>query len=609
MLPNNPGRCLYVRKRWAAVVVGLFLMGMGIAGEKVPAPRTDALGDPLPPGAIVRMGTTRFRFAATSIAYSPDGKMLAAGGADNQIRLFEATTGREIRRFAGHQPRTFSPQRDLKGAFDVLVGSVGKGNVTTIAFSPDGKTLASGGWDETIRLWNVATGKQLRRLDGHADGMVATVTFSPDGRFLASRGGNDGTVRLWDLASGRQLWVFDKIQRINPWRFNRDTALLFSPESKMLVVGDRQKILFLEIPSGKEIKRWEAHQVCTSLAISADGKLLASGGVDGKDKHSLRIWDVAAGKEIVRCSLPKDEPPISLAFSPDGKNLAAVVEEDDMHIFDVTNGKPKHRLKHYWASRVAYAPDCLTLVSVHGPAIRLWDSANGKERFVEIEGHQAAVSSVAVSPDGKILASGGENVRLWHAHTGKAIRRILSNGATVAFSPDAGTLASVGRDKLIHLWEVATGKEVSQLKGQGHQVRAVAFSPNGKMLASGDVQSTIRIWDLATSKEIHQMDMKSGTEHLALSFSPDGRTLACAGAWNDSSFLPGGLIKIQGVEMTAKQGNLVLLWDTTTGQEIRRFAGLKDKIKSVAFSPDARTLAAGSRDGRIALWDVATGKE
>ncbi|HKB37064.1 MAG TPA: WD40 repeat domain-containing protein, partial [Gemmataceae bacterium] len=139
---------------------------------------------------------------------------------------------------------------------------------------------------------------------------------------------------------------------------------------------------------------------------------------------------------------------------------------------------------------------------------------------------------------------------------------------------------------------------------------ALAYSVDGKALASGDGQATIRIWNLATSKETQVIDNKSIAESLSLVFSPDGKSLACAGAWNDSSFMPkGAVFKIQGVEVTRKEGNAVLLWDTTTGKEVRRFTGLNDKLKSVAFAPNGKTLAAAGSDGRVALWDVAGGAE
>jgi hypothetical protein len=169
---------------------------------------------------------------------------------------------------------------------------------------------------------------------------------------------------------------------------------------------------------------------------------------------------------------------------------------------------------------------------------------------------------------------------------------------------------------------VETGKQKAAFEGHKHALLSVAFSPNGKMIASGDVQSTVRIWSLA-GKELHSIDNQSGTEALSLVFSPDSKTLACAGAWNDSSFLPKagtvikingkeiklkGPISIQGITMSRKEGYFVLLWDTSTGKEIRRFAGLTDKIKCAGFSNDGKILAASSRDGRVCLWNAESGK-
>jgi WD40 repeat protein len=573
------------------------------------AVKNDLHGDPLPPGAVARLGTVRFRFDATSVAYSADGKLLALGGADNQIRLIDPASGKEVRRLAGHQPRTYQPARDPKNAVDLLVGNVGKGNVTTVAFSPNGKLLASGGWDETVRVWNVETGKEKFRLEGHENGMVAAVAISEDGKYLASRGGLDGTVILWDLQSGQQLNKFEKLSKVNPWRLNRSAGLAFSPDGKTLAVADAKVIRFFDTGKGKESATWDAHAIGLEIAYSADGKLLATSGIDGKDKHSIRIWSVADAKELRRCPLPKDEPPISLAFSPKGDQLAAVVEEDDAHIFDVETGKPLHRLKHYWASRLVYAPNGKSLVTVRGPVVRRWDPSNGKEIGLDMEGHQSGVSAVAISPDGKLVASAGETVRVWEA-TGKPVRSHPVSAAALAISPDGKTLATAGRDRVIHLWDLETGKEKTPLKGHKHGLLAVAFSPDGKYLASGDVQATVRIWDAAEGKELQVMDVKSIAEALSLAFSPDNKTLACAGAWNDSSFLPpGATLNIQGVEVTRKEGYAVLTWDVATGKEGQRFTGLREKIKSVAYTADGKTIAAASGDGRVALWDAANGKE
>jgi WD40 repeat protein len=573
--------------------------------------RTDLYGDPLPAGALARMGTVRFCYSATSIAYSPDGKVLAAGGADNHIRLYDAATGKEIRRLSGHQVRTFKSEEDSKGAVPFLVESVGEGNVTTLGFSPDGKTLASGGWDDMVRLWDVATGKELHKLDAHK-GMVARVVFAPDGKVLASRGGIDGVLRLWDAASGAELRKIEGLSRVNPWRFYREAALAFSVDFRAVVASTRKAIVFYDVASGKETRKLEGYRDCMYVAFSPDGKLLAAGGLDdaGKEQYSLRLWDAAAGKELRRCELPKNEPVTGFAFSPDGAGLAALVAETDSFVFDVATGKVLHRLPHYWPFRIAYAPDGKTVVTIRGQALRLWDPATAKERSLDYHGHQSGVTSAVLSPDGKTVASGAEDVRLWDVATAKQVGRIASPGTAVAFAPDGKVLATVGRGrKTLHLWEADGGKEVLKVDGP-RLLRAVVFSPDGKLLATGDEQATVRLYDRSTHKQRHEIDMKSGADSLSLAFSPDGKSLACAGAWNEGGVPNGVTLNLQKrVTIVGKAGFFVLLWDTDTGKEIRRFGGLKDNVKSVVFSPDGKTLAAASRDGRIALWETATAKE
>jgi WD40 repeat protein len=590
--------------------------------------RTDLYGDPLPAGAVQRLGTVRFRHNSTAIAYSPDGTILASGGRDNTIRLFDAASGKEIRRLIGHMPRTYSPAFDGKSPLDVLVGAVGDGGVNSVAFSPDGKVLASGGWDDTIRLWDVQTGKPLRKIDAHK-AMVGRVLFSPDGKILASRGALDGSVRLWDPTTGTPLHKFVGLSNINPWRFNHDMALAISPDSKTVATTAKNALVFFDIASGAELKRLPSHVYGITVAYSPDGVLLASGGVDpGQDVYSLRIWDVAAGKELRKCDLPKNEPPTYLAWDPSNNGkFAAVVAEDDMHIFDAQTGKAVVHLKHYWPSRVIYAKDGKTLASAgSGPTIRHWDAATGKELHLDYLGHQSGVSAVAMTADGKMIASGGDHIRLWDPATGKLIRKIDVKGGVscLVFAPDGKTLASGGKNRIVHLWDVEKGEAVHEFKGHKNILCGLAFSPDGKLLASGDVQSTLRIWDVNARQETRVIDNKSGTESLSMAFGPDNKTLVCAGAWNDSSFLPkpgtiikingkevkfDGVFKIQGVEMTRKEGYYVLEWDVTTGKTLHKFGGLKDTIRSLAFSPDGKLVAAASKDGKVCLWDAQTASD
>jgi WD40 repeat protein len=638
MLRKNSKRATAMLMAACAVLAGLSYLHSGDpaapqADEKKPAeakPHADLYDDGLPAGAVKRLGTVRFRHNSTAIAYSPDGKILASGGRDNVVRLFDAASGKEIRRLVGHAARSYNPPTDASNPFDLLVTATGEGGVNSVAFSPDGKTLASGGWDDTVRLWDVQTGKQLRKIDAHK-AMVAHVAFSPDGKVLASRGGLDGAVRLWDPLTGTRLQQFTGLSNINPWRFNFDLALAISPDGKTVAATTRDTLVLYDVASGAELKRLPSHVYGITAAYSPDGKLLATGGVDpGDDQHSLRIWDVAVGKEIRRCTLPKNEAPTYISWDPNNNGkLAAVIAEDFMHIFDANTGKEVVPVKHYWPSRVVYSPDGKTLASAgSGPTIRRWDAATGNE-IAEQEGHESGVAAVAIATDGKLIASAGEDVRLWDATSGKLVRKIdIPGGATcLAFGPDGKTLAAGGLGRVVHLWETDTGKQISEFKGHNNSVRGLAFSQDGKLLATGDAQSTVRIWDVqAPDKPVQEMDEQSITEAIALAFAPDGKTLFCGGAWNDNGFkMPKGtvlkingkevkvdgdfVLNIQGVKMTPKDGNYVLAWDPSTGKEVRRLGGLSDMIRSLALSPDGKTAAAASRDGVIGLWDAETGKE
>ena len=446
--------------------------------------------------------------------------------------------------------------------------------VHAVAFSPDGRQLASAAGDGTVRLWDPATGAAQATLTGH-DGRVFAVAFSPDGRQLASAG-EDGTVRLWDPATGAA-------QAILTGHALGVDAVAFSPDGRQLASAGADGTVRLWDPAtGAAQATLTGHDGSVeAVAFSPDGRQLASAGADG----TVRLWDPATGAAqaiLTGHALGVD----AVAFSPDGRQLASAGADGTVRLWDPATGAAQATLTGHDGSveAVAFSPDGRQLASAGADGtVRLWDPATGAAQAI-LTGHALGVDAVAFSPDGRQLASAAkdETVRLWDPATGAGQATLTGLVLAVAFSPDGRQLASAAADGAVRLWDPATGNGRATLTGVG-LVFAVAFSPDGRQLASAGEDETVRLWDPATGAVQATLTGHDGRV-FAVAFSPDGRQLATAG-----------------------EDETVRLWDPATGAVQATLTGHDGRVFAVAFSPDGRQLATAGEDRTVRLWDPATG--
>ncbi|MFN6002461.1 MAG: toll/interleukin-1 receptor domain-containing protein, partial [Dolichospermum sp.] len=365
------------------------------------------------------------------------------------------------------------------------------GEVLSISFSPDGKTLASGGLDYSIRLWNVETGKKISTIQRDG-GTIKSLSFSPNGKTLAF-GGNDETIKLWDVKIGKEIKTF------NGRHLDTVNGLSFSPDGKILASGsDDQTIKLWDVETGKEISTFKGHTGgIMDVSFSPDGKILAS----GSDDQTIKLWDVNTGKET-RTPLKHTEPVFTVAFSRDGKTLASGGKDKKITLWDLKTGKKSHTLEGHdnYVYSLDFGSDGKTLASSSSDnTIKLWNLKTHKP-IETLYGHDDTVKQVRFSPDGKILASGSwdSTIKLWDLakELTPSLQGHDSSVYNVSFSPDRKTVASGSSDDTIKLWNVKTRQEIGTLKGHNGLVLSVNFSPDGKTLASGSDDKTIKLWNV-----------------------------------------------------------------------------------------------------------------
>ena len=620
-----------------AWIVGLMSVG-------VPAPLASGAGVEI----VLQRGAA---IEALAAAFSPDGRLIAASGQSDTIRLWDPASGDLVGTLPGHSER-----------------------VMDVKFSPDGRLLASSSTDGTVKLWDYREGKLLRLFTNHVGNWVRRVAFSPDGRWLVPAS-YDGKVSVWDTANGTVARTLPMTGRVGD--------ILFTPDGRQLITGllgnASPLIQFWDVATGKPGLALQDSNAVWSLAITQDGRLLASaGGSDG-----INLWELPAGRWLRQVQIP-EKTMRHMSLSPDGRLLAVAGEWVNMVIAADTGALVAEQRGHDDTTfRVCFSPDGGEVASASGDAsVRLWGPRNGRtHRIFAARPPDVPITSLAFSADGVFEAVGGVDgvVRVWDARSGAFRHNLRGHEGAVqalAFSLESDWLYSGGADRTTRLWDMSRGtvsgylpffdrldaigavacggsegyfasasgpwgrasldhsikiwqphfdRPKRALRGHTASVRAIAYAPRVDVLASASIDGTVKLWNTRQAQCLQTLTNAVFTEVLA--FAPDASWVLAGMADGTVRVLdPNSLATtrswqahqrpVQSIAFnadgrrlaTASLDRTVALWDFATGRELRRFTNVTSQFLPLAFHPKKPVLAFALRDELVVHADVETGE-
>jgi WD40 repeat protein len=484
--------------------------------------------------------------------------------------------------------------------------------VTAVAVTPDGKQAVSASHDCTLKVWDLANGRELRALTGHRSYVVG-VAVTPDGRQAVSASW-DRTLKVWDLSSGREL-------RTLAGHAASVNAVAVTPDGKQ-VVSASNDLKVWDLSSGRELRTLAGY--ARAVAVTPDGKQAVSASDD------LKVWDLSRGREL-RTLAGHRKYVMAVAVTPDGRKVVSASWDQTLKVWDLASGRELRTLTGHTQSvnAVAVTPDGQHAVSASSDqTLKLWDLTGGRV-FCTLIGHSRGVDAVVVTPDGKQAVSASEDrtLKVWDLSGGRELQTLAARHSgvlAVAVTPDGRQAVSAYQDCTLKVWDLASGRELRTLTGHRRGVNAVAVTPDGQHVVSASSDQTLKVWDLASGRELRTL-----TGHrshvMAVALTPDGQqAVSASDDWTLKVWdLPGGqeLRTIAGHSgvatvavtpdgqqaVSASNDRTLKVWDLSSGRELRTLTGHDDVVRPVAVTPDGQQVVSVSRDQTLRVWDLATG--
>ncbi len=454
------------------------------------------------------------------------------------------------------------------------------GSVTFAAFSPDGSRLVTTSKDETARVWAADDGEEIAMLGGHRASLTQAA-FSPDGTRIITVA-SDNTARLWDARDAGLIAVLRGHEA-------DILAVRFSPGGRLVATvsaDDTARIWDAVTGASQAVLRGHS-DIVSNAAFSTDEAWVVTSSWD----DTARVWNARTGLQIAVLR-GHDDDVVTAAFSPDGSRVVTAGLDNAARLWDAADGTEVTLIDDFvgTASAVSLSPDGRHIITaLPDNAARVWNIAE-QRTLADLDGHAEPLTTALFSPDGTtiVTASQDDTARLWHAETGEPIATLEGHGADISnavFSPDGEQLVTTSRDRSARLWRVATGEEIAALNGHEAAINRAAFSPDGSQIVTGAQDGSARLWDAADGSERALLD-GHGDQVTSVSFSPDGDRV-----------------------LTTSSDNTARLWDADDGSEILQLEGHAGAVTTAAFSPEGSRIATASTDGTARLWDADTGVE